>query len=43
MAKKAGLKADGKLKKGCRFLKGGRVSCKKGVSGVGKARKRRRR
>lgn len=28
MAKRAGLKANGKLKKGCRFLKGGRISCK---------------
>lgn len=29
MAKRKGLKSNGRLKKGCRFLKGGRVSCKK--------------
>ncbi len=27
-----GLKADGTLRKGCRYLKGGRVVCKKKTS-----------
>jgi len=36
-ARKAGLKSNGKLRKGCRFVKGGRIVCR------GTARRRRRR
>lgn len=36
-----GLRADGKLKKGCRFLKGGRISCKTAPDGRGGYRAKR--
>ncbi len=38
---KFGLKANGKLKKGCRFKRGGKVVCKKAAKKTTRRRRRR--